>query len=142
MRYLSHLNCLECDTETQVFTKNRLWINPTASLGFKVINFTIEKIEMGKEIRLVILIEVEPGKAEEQINLYKKIRPLVLNEDGCLQYELSRVSGSDIDFVLTECWESEEYLALHDETPHMKEADRISPSFRAGAATVLKLNNV
>ena len=33
MHYLSHLNCLECDTETQVFTKNRLWINSTASLG-------------------------------------------------------------------------------------------------------------
>jgi hypothetical protein len=32
MHYLSHLNCLECDTETQVFTKNRLWINSTASL--------------------------------------------------------------------------------------------------------------
>jgi quinol monooxygenase YgiN len=97
---------------------------------------------MQNEIRLVILIEVEPGKAEEQINLYNKIKPLVLAEEGCLQYELSRVSGSDVKFVLTECWESEECLVKHDETPHMKEADSISPGFRAGPATVLKLESI
>ena len=101
----------------------------------------IEK-KMENEIRLVILIEVTPGKAEEQINLYKKIKPLVQNEEGCLQYELNRVSGSDVKFVLTECWESEECLARHDETPHMKEADSISPLFRTGPATVLRLINI
>ncbi|RBO83989.1 antibiotic biosynthesis monooxygenase family protein [Marinomonas aquiplantarum] len=97
---------------------------------------------MGKEVKLVILIEVQPGKAEEQISLYQKIRPLVLGEEGCLEYELNRVSGSDVKFVLTERWASEECLAKHDETPHMKEADSISPLFRAGPASVLKLIGV
>lgn len=97
---------------------------------------------MKKRIRLVVLIEVQPEKSEEQISLYKKIRPLVLNEKGCLEYELSRVSGSDVQFVLTERWESEEALAAHDNSPHMKEADSISPSFRAGPATVLELSEI
>lgn len=97
---------------------------------------------MKNEIKLVILIEVQLGKANEQIALYKKIKPLVLAEKGCLQYEMSRVSGSDVKFVLTERWESEESLAVHDETSHMKEADSISPSFRAGPAKVLELINI
>lgn len=97
---------------------------------------------MGTEVRLVILIKVQSGKAEEQISLYNKIKPLVLNEKGCLQYELNKVDGSDVKFVLNERWESEEDLAMHDETPHMKEADSISPSFRAGPATVFRLTPV
>lgn len=97
---------------------------------------------MNNEIKLVILIEVQPGKADEQIDLYNKIKPLVLAEDGCLEYEMNRVSGSEVNFVLIERWESKESLALHDVTPHMKEADSLSPSFRAGPATVLELINL
>jgi quinol monooxygenase YgiN len=94
---------------------------------------------MKNKIKLVILIEVQPGKSEEQIDLYNKIKPLVLAEEGCLSYQMSRVSGSAVKFVLTESWKSKNDLALHDETPYMKEADSISPSFRAGPATVIEL---
>ncbi len=97
---------------------------------------------MNEEIKLVILIEVQPGKSDEQIALYNKIRPIVLAEEGCLQYEMSRVSGSDVKFVLTELWASKESLDLHDVAPHMKEADSISPSFRAGPATVIELTSL
>lgn len=97
---------------------------------------------MGKEIKLIILIEVASGKAEEQIHLYKKLKPLALKEKGCLEYDLNKISGNDVEFVLSERWESEECLAAHDETPHMKEADSITPSFRARPATVLKLIGV
>jgi quinol monooxygenase YgiN len=95
-----------------------------------------------KEIELIVLIEVQPGKAEEQINYFKKLQPLVLNEKGCLEYKLSKVSGSDVEFVITERWATAEDLAAHDKTPHMQEADSISPSFRAKLATVLQLNDV
>lgn len=97
---------------------------------------------MINKIELIVLIEVQPGKSDEQINLYKRIRPLVLEEAGCLEYELRRVAGSDEKFVLSECWVSEEALAAHNESPHMKEADSVSPSFRARSATVLKLSEV
>ncbi|MGB5452770.1 MAG: antibiotic biosynthesis monooxygenase family protein [Sedimenticolaceae bacterium] len=97
---------------------------------------------MINKIELIVLIEVQPGKSDEQINLYKRIRPLVLEEAGCLEYELRRVAGSDEKFVLSECWVSEEALAAHNESPHMKEADSVSPSFRARSATVLELSEV
>jgi len=96
-------------------------------------------IEIGNGVKLVVLIEVKPDQAQQQIDLYEKIRPLVLEEEGCLQYELSRVAGSDVKFVLIECWESQRHLDLHEKTTHMIEADAISPSFRASPATVLKL---
>ncbi|MFT7389537.1 MAG: quinol monooxygenase YgiN [Candidatus Endobugula sp.] len=96
---------------------------------------------MKNAIKLIILIQTQPqpGKSNEQIDLYNKIKPLVLAEEGCLSYQMSRVAGSDVKFVLIERWKSKGDLALHDETPHMKEADSISPSFRTGPATVIEL---
>lgn len=94
---------------------------------------------MNSEIKLVILIEVQTGKADQQITLYNKIKPLVLAEAGCLQYEMSRVSGSEVQFVLIESWESQDALTLHDQTLYMKEADALSPSFRIGPAKVIQL---
>ena len=95
-----------------------------------------------KEVNLIVLIEVQLGKADEQINLFKKLQPLVLKEKGCIEYKLSKVSGSDVEFVITERWASVEDLAEHDKTPHMKEADLITPSFRARPATALQLSYV
>jgi len=97
---------------------------------------------MESEVKLIVLIEVKPGKAQEQINLYEKIKPLVLNEEGCLCYELNRVDGSDINFILIERWKSAKSLALHDEMPYMKEVASLSPSFRARPATIFKLNSL
>lgn len=97
---------------------------------------------MVEQVKLIILIEVEAGKAQQQIDLYQKIKPLVVNEAGCLEYQLNRVSGKENSFVLTECWASEADLALHDATQHMQDADALSPSFRAGPATVLRLCNL
>ena len=97
---------------------------------------------MNNELKLVILIEVQPGKAGQQIELYNKIKPLVLAEEGCLQYEMSRVSGSEVQFVLIESWKSKAALDLHDEMPYMKEADAVSQCFRIGPATVLELTRL
>lgn len=99
-------------------------------------------IEISNGVKLVILIEVEQGKAQQQIDLYQKIKPLVLEEEGCFQYELNRVSGSDVKFVLIECWESQKHLDLHGKSTHMIEADTISTSFRAAPVTVLQLTHL
>ncbi|WP_160062065.1 putative quinol monooxygenase [Psychromonas sp. L1A2] len=94
---------------------------------------------MNREIKLVILIEVQTGQADQQIALYNKLKLLVLAESGCLQYEMSRVTGSEVQFVLIESWKSQDALTLHDQTLHMKEADALSPSFRVGSAKVIQL---
>ena len=95
-----------------------------------------------KQIDLIVLVEVQPGKAEEQVKLFKKIQPLVLNEKGCIEYRLSKVLGNEVEFVITERWASANDLEAHDKMPHMQEADLIASSIRVKPALVLQLNEV
>lgn len=97
---------------------------------------------MDKEVKLVVLIDVQTGKANEQIRLFKTLQPLVLEEEGCFEYELHKVSDNDDQLVLTERWASETAWRAHHETPHMKEASKLTPSFRAGPTKVLRLDLV
>jgi quinol monooxygenase YgiN len=106
-------------------------------------NGTLKKrFEMDKEVKLVVLIEVQAGKAEQQVRLFNRLKPLVLAEDGCFEYELHRVSDNENQLVLTERWASEAAWHAHHETPHMKEASKLTPSFRAGPTKVLRLDVV
>ena len=93
-------------------------------------------------VSLIVLIEVQPGKAEQQLEAFRKLAPLVRAEAGCIEYQLHRVQGSDTQFVLTEQWASDEALAAHDIAPHMVEASETNKAFRAGPATALQLTAV
>ncbi|WP_456026239.1 putative quinol monooxygenase [Pseudomonas capeferrum] len=66
---------------------------------------------------------------------------LVRAEQGCLQYDLHPVVGKPDSFVLIEKWASKDALTAHHEAAHMVEAARHNPSFRAGPATVLLLED-
>jgi len=96
---------------------------------------------MESEVKLLILIEVQAGQAEKQIQLYNKIKPLVQAEKGCLQYEMNQVVRDRHKFVLFERWRSKADLAMHDKSEHMQAADLLTPTFRVRPATVLALNN-
>jgi quinol monooxygenase YgiN len=52
------------------------------------------------------------------------------------------VSDNENQLVLTERWASEAAWHAHHETPHMKEASKLTPSFRAGPTKVLRLDVV
>lgn len=93
-------------------------------------------------LSLVILIETKIDCANQQIQAFKKLQPLVLAEKGCLQYELTQDASDENQFVLTEKWATQADLDAHDVTAHMIEADKNSPSFRAKPATVFKLKSV
>lgn len=93
-------------------------------------------------LSLAILIETKVGFADQQIQAFKKLQPLVLAEKGCLQYELNQDVDKPNQFVLIEKWATQADLDAHDITAHMIEADKKSPSFRAKAATVFKLNAI
>ncbi len=97
---------------------------------------------MSQEISLLIIIETQPGRGNEQVRAYERLAPLVFAEPGCLQYELKKVVGNEDMFVLVERWASADALAAHDRTPHMVAADALSPTFRAKPATVLRLSNI
>ncbi|WP_431819509.1 putative quinol monooxygenase [Burkholderia sp. F1] len=90
-------------------------------------------------VSLIVLIEVQPGKANQQLEAFQRIAPMVRAEPGCIEYQLHHVSETENQFVLTERWETEEALAAHEIAPHMIEANGKNKSFRAGPAKVLKL---
>jgi len=97
---------------------------------------------MNKEISMMILIEVKEGQRSDQISAYKKLLPIVLAEEGCLQYDLKAVEGNNHEFVLIERWVSKEALLTHDNSAHMIEADKNNTSFRAKPAQVIKLLDI
>jgi quinol monooxygenase YgiN len=94
------------------------------------------------KVSCLVFIEVKEGRAQEQIDLYNQIKPLVLAEKGCLKYDLKQVKGSDTRFILIEQWESQEALEQHDATPHMIDADSKSPAFRSKPAEVVEIIDI
>jgi len=93
-------------------------------------------------VHLLVLIEVQPGKRQQQLEAYQRLKPLVLAEPGCLQYDLFADASNENKFVLVEHWASQAALDAHDLAPHMVEADRLNPSFRAKPSVVVKMNQV
>ena len=93
-------------------------------------------------IRVLVFIETQAGKADAQIQAYKRLKPLVLQEEGCLKYELYRDGASENNFVLSEEWASQAALDAHDVAPHMVEADARNHEFRAKPAHVIKLVDI
>ena len=65
---------------------------------------------------------------ENVLNAFRKITPVVLQEDGCYGYELLVDYESNVDYqtkspdsiTMLEHWESIEHLNAHLQTPHMK----------------------
>ena len=92
-----------------------------------------------KEVNLIIHIEVIDGKRDLQIEAFKKLKPLVLAEPGCIQYDLFSDESDDNKFVLIEKWASQTDLDAHDKTEHMINADAKNLTFRAKPAQVIKI---
>lgn len=94
---------------------------------------------MSDEVRLVVIINTQSGRGSEQLAAFELLAPLVRAEPGCIQYDMHPVAGNSDSFVLIEKWASKEALAAHNLAPHMLEAAKRNPTFRAGPATVLLL---
>lgn len=95
---------------------------------------------MSQPVQLVVLITTLPGRGSEQVEAYERLAPVVRAEEGCLRYDLHRVSDDPDRFVLIERWASQAALAAHDAAPHMVESDAACAAFRAGPAEVLRLD--
>jgi quinol monooxygenase YgiN len=81
-------------------------------------------------VHLVVTFIVKEGKMDEYLAEIKKLRPQVLAEKGCVEYTFVREYKSPLDIqeavdpnrlTLIEKWESPEALAVHGQSPHMKE---------------------
>lgn len=96
---------------------------------------------MPEELSVVVLIEVIPGKREDQINAFKEVEPLILAEEGCIQYELKADQDNENRFVMIERWASADALAAHAVSTHMVEAGKKNHLFRAKPAQIIKLSD-
>lgn len=96
---------------------------------------------MSDEVRLVVIIDTQPGRGSDQLAAFEKLAPLVRAEQGCIQYDIHPVVGNSDSFVLIEKWAPKEALDAHDLAPHMLEAAKHNSTFRAGPATVLFLES-
>lgn len=97
---------------------------------------------MQKAISLIVKIEVQPGKRQEQIDAFNRLAPLVRAEEGCLQYELKALEGNENQFYLLEKWTSEEALKIHNNMDYMIEADFKNHLFRAKPAELIRLLDI
>lgn len=65
---------------------------------------------------------------ENVLNVFRKIIPVVLQEEGCYGYELLVDHESNVEYqtkspdsiTMLEYWESIEHLNAHLQTPHMQ----------------------
>ncbi|HIC7211824.1 MULTISPECIES: putative quinol monooxygenase [Burkholderia cepacia complex] len=94
---------------------------------------------MTQEVKILILVKTQPGRASDQISAFEELAPLVRAEEGCIEYDLHPVDGDEDRFVFIERWASKEAFAAHNKTPHILAAIANSPAFRAERATVLSL---
>ncbi len=81
-------------------------------------------------IHVVATIEVNPGKRNEFLIIFKENVPNVLAEDGCMSYEPMVDVDSGIPaqgepranvVTILEQWESLDQLHAHLQAPHMAE---------------------
>ena len=64
---------------------------------------------------------VKPERKADFLELFNKIKPIVIQEVGCKTYYLTRDLYRDNCFFLYEQWNSKMDLDIHLKTTHMKE---------------------
>lgn len=99
----------------------------------------------------VVTMMIKKGKMDEFLAECRKVRPLVLAEEGCLMYDYTREidTGSPVDepvdsdrITLYEKWKSIEALEIHSAAPYMDAfVRRVAPlresvTVRTGVAAI------
>jgi quinol monooxygenase YgiN len=93
-------------------------------------------------LSVIAEIEIADGKREEFLAEFRKVVPLVLAEDGCVEYGPTLDAVTDIsaqipireDIVtIVEKWESVDALKAHLVAPHMTEYRVRVKSFVVGS---------
>lgn len=80
-------------------------------------------------IHVIAQIHLRPGTREPFLEEFHKIVPLVLKEEGCLEYgpaidALTPIDAQEIEpdrVVVVEKWESVQHLEAHLKSEHMRD---------------------
>lgn len=94
---------------------------------------------MTDEVRVVAVLQGQPGSGGALLALWPELAAQVRAEQGCLAYDLHRVTGDDDRFYVLEHWASLEALAAHGRSPHMREFGTRAAGILAAAPEVTVL---
>jgi quinol monooxygenase YgiN len=83
-------------------------------------------------------IPVKQEKRDEAARVAAEVARATRREEGCLSYCFYSSVENPGTFLVFEEWESEDALARHFQTPHMKIFMEKIPALVAGAASIRK----
>ena len=99
-------------------------------------------------IHVVVEVELAAGKRESFLEEFHKVVPLVLQEEGCVEYEPAIDAVTDIDaqhvcgpdtVVIIEKWESLQALKAHLVAPHMIDyRPKVKPFVQSSTLRILE----
>lgn len=80
-------------------------------------------------IYVIATVIVRPEKRADFLENARTVIAATHKEPGCLTYDLTSSITEPNEFIFVERWESRDALAVHFETPHLKEWKRVSAEF-------------
>jgi quinol monooxygenase YgiN len=75
-----------------------------------------------RAIETVAVLKAKEGRADDLLEVLRKLASATQAEDGCVFYSLQRGLEDASTFVTVERWASREALADHRLTPHLTQA--------------------
>ena len=87
-------------------------------------------------MRIVAVIEIQPGKRDLVRDALREISPLTLAEEGCLGYELYESETQPDTLITVEDWRAPADLEFHQQTDYVQRVIEIASPMLAGAPTM------
>lgn len=76
---------------------------------------------MSNNQHLIVTISSKPGHESDLKSVLLELVKASRAETGCIRYDLAQSGSNSETFFLVECWESEQSLRDHEQTPHFIE---------------------
>ncbi len=81
-------------------------------------------------------VSIRPDRREEAVRAARTMAEATVKELGCISYRFSADLADPAKLFIFEEWESDEALARHFQTEHMREFREKLPGIVAGASVV------
>jgi len=93
-------------------------------------------------INVTAAVTVREDRTEEFEKAVAAARPGMLADEGCTRWDLQRVSGSQVDYVLLETYADGDALRRHGQSPEFAAFGEVLKDLVAGAPVISVLRPV
>lgn len=84
-------------------------------------------------INASVSFTINEGTNEQFEKAFADTRAAFLADEGCLRYDLQKVRGSEVEYVLLETYESDEAIERHNANPELRTLGRgLKGSLKSG----------